>query len=1020
MAGKPTYEELEKRVHDLERTVSEYKRKEEARKKADKGFRFLSENTSDLIYRYAFKPYMHFEFVSPSVFSITGYTPEEHYDDPMLGLKLVHPDDRHIIEKLLDGTIGQGVAATIRWIKKDGTVIWTEQRNTPRLDEEGELCAIEGIARDITEQKQIEETLKKSEESARALLNATTESAFLMEPDGTFVDMNEIAATRLGKNADELIGKTAYDLIPSDVAQSRKRILKKTVKQKEPIRFEDTRNGICFDHNVYPILDSEGQVYRLAVFAKDITDRKKIQNELNLKSRIANVLLTSDGTGVYSEILYMVLEDLKSEYGYFGYIDDKGDLVCPSMTYDVWDQCLITEKDIVFPKSDWGGLWGRSLLEKKLLVSNHALNPLSGHVPLRRALVCPIIQDSELIGQISVANKPSDYTDDDVDKIESIADYIAPILKVRLEKEKDLQRRKKAEKQLREKDRFLSSVLDSIQDGISVLSPDLKIRHTNRTMQTWYSGHLPLENKYCFEVYRGHQKPCDDCPTLRSISSRKLEMQEVPLVQNDRKSGVLEVYAFPMFDDGNNLSGVVEYIRDISSRKQAEDALRENEKRYRSLFKNHHSVMLIIDPSSGDIVDANPAAVSYYGWSHEEITCKNISNINTLTKEQIFMEMEKAKQEQRRIFYFQHRLSDGDIRDVEVYSGPIQLHGKDFLFSIIHDISERKQAEKSLQESERRLDAFYNASFEGIAITVKGKIIDCNRQFADIIGYGVDELIGKEVIELVPEEDQDLVFENIRSGYDKPYEHKATKKDGSVIYIEVHGQQIQFKGRQARVTAIRDLTEKITTEKALQDSERNMASVLNNTQDAVVRIDRGHRHIFANPSLYAGTGLSPEQYLGKTNEEIGMPEDLCAFWREKHDKVFQGGEPEIFEFSFSTANKGERVFQAVVSPEFDQNDEVETIVSFMRDITEIKKAESERNAVIEELEQALAEIKTLRGFIPICANCKNIRDDEGYWQQIEEYIRDRSDAQFSHTICPECAKKLYPELDLEKIDPTQD
>ena len=74
------------------------------------------------------------------------------------------------------------------------------------------------------------------------------------------------------------------------------------------------------------------------------------------------------------------------------------------------------------------------------------------------------------------------------------------------------------------------------------------------------------------------------------------------------------------------------------------------------------------------------------------------------------------------------------------------------------------------------------------------------------------------------------------------------------------------------------------------------------------------------------------------------------------------------------------------------------------------KAEEEREQLIHELQAALAEIKTLRGILPICSSCKKIRDDEGYWHQVEVYIRDHSEAEFSHGLCPECAKKLYPEL----------
>lgn len=76
------------------------------------------------------------------------------------------------------------------------------------------------------------------------------------------------------------------------------------------------------------------------------------------------------------------------------------------------------------------------------------------------------------------------------------------------------------------------------------------------------------------------------------------------------------------------------------------------------------------------------------------------------------------------------------------------------------------------------------------------------------------------------------------------------------------------------------------------------------------------------------------------------------------------------------------------------------------------RLESEREALIKELQEALATIKTLSGLLPICASCKKIRDDKGYWNQIESYIRDHSDAEFSHGICPECAKKLYPDIDL--------
>jgi hypothetical protein len=88
----------------------------------------------------------------------------------------------------------------------------------------------------------------------------------------------------------------------------------------------------------------------------------------------------------------------------------------------------------------------------------------------------------------------------------------------------------------------------------------------------------------------------------------------------------------------------------------------------------------------------------------------------------------------------------------------------------------------------------------------------------------------------------------------------------------------------------------------------------------------------------------------------------------------------------------------------------EHLLESFLDITERKRAEEERERLIGQLQNALAEVKTLSGLLPLCSSCKRIRDDKGYWQQIEAYIRDHSEAEFSHSVCPECAKKLYPEV----------
>ena len=143
--------------------------------------------------------------------------------------------------------------------------------------------------------------------------------------------------------------------------------------------------------------------------------------------------------------------------------------------------------------------------------------------------------------------------------------------------------------------------------------------------------------------------------------------------------------------------------RDFEHRaEEAAAALHESEERYRSLFENDHTVMLLVDPDTATITDANPAACAYYGWNREELMQKRIAEINTLSSDEIRAELELARTEKRTHFFFKHRRADATISDVEVYSSPVRLKGKVLLYSIVHDITDRKRMEEALRESENR------------------------------------------------------------------------------------------------------------------------------------------------------------------------------------------------------------------------------------------------------------------------------------------------------------------------------
>lgn len=166
---------------------------------------------------------------------------------------------------------------------------------------------------------------------------------------------------------------------------------------------------------------------------------------------------------------------------------------------------------------------------------------------------------------------------------------------------------------------------------------------------------------------------------------------------------------------------------DITTEKEQDAALRESEARFRHMFERHQAIKLLIDPTTGRIEDANPAAAKFYGWDVATLKTMRIQEINTLPDEQVRAEMQRAATEQRDFFDFRHRLASGEIRDVEVHSAPLEVGGRPLLYSIIMDVTELHQTEHALQASRNRFDAFMrNSPMAAYIKDLDGRLIYMN------------------------------------------------------------------------------------------------------------------------------------------------------------------------------------------------------------------------------------------------------------------------------------------------------
>jgi len=192
--------------------------------------------------------------------------------------------------------------------------------------------------------------------------------------------------------------------------------------------------------------------------------------------------------------------------------------------------------------------------------------------------------------------------------------------------------------------------------------------------------------------------------------------------------------------------------------------------------------------------------------------------------------------------------------------------------------------------------------------------------------------------------------------------------------------------------------------------ERNFLSgILETTSALIVVLDAQGRILRLNRAIEQLAGFAILEAVGATFWELFLPAEE---WSVFSDRFVESPAPR-FPFEAQTRLKAKcgTVCDVLWSSSAILNDEGATdfVIVTGIDISALKKAEQEKEKLIIDLQSALAKVKTLKGLLPMCANCQKIRDDRGYWQQVEQYIRDHSDADFTHGICPECARKLYPQ-----------
>ncbi|UGV40246.1 PAS domain S-box protein [Methanococcoides orientis] len=378
-------------------------------------------------------------------------------------------------------------------------------------------------------------------------------------------------------------------------------------------------------------------------------------------------------------------------------------------------------------------------------------------------------------------------------------------------------------------------------------------------------------------------------------------------------------------------------VRDITERKQAEEALRKSEGKYRSLFQHNSAVMMIIDPETGNIMDANPSACSYYGYSKKELNQMKISDINMLSKEKVLEEIEDARSEKKKRFIFTHRLSGGEMRNVEVYSCPITINDKKLLYSIVHDVTDRKRAEEALQNSESKLHSFMESATEGFALfDSQMNLMTINETALTIYQdeNTKENLIGMNILEIAPHLKETNRYNSyldvLRTG--EPFQIDEL---ASPTFGKKHVSVRAFKTAGGLGFIFTDITERKEAEIALQKSEHKFRTFFNNSNDSTIIYNLDGQILEVNDVACEFTGYNRHEMLCMSKMDLDSAE--YALKVMDNIKKLQEIKQSIFESEIIC--KDGRLVPVELSTRIIEYTGKPAILSTARDLTERKKTE---------------------------------------------------------------------------------
>ena len=406
----------------------------------------------------------------------------------------------------------------------------------------------------------------------------------------------------------------------------------------------------------------------------------------------------------------------------------------------------------------------------------------------------------------------------------------------------------------------------------------------------------------------------------------------------------------------------------------------------------------------------NECHAAYHGRSKKDLEFRKIRDVLGEEIARPCMQRNLEVIEARAPVYYEEWIPDGHgaKRLLAITKTPkFTPDGKDleYILCFAMDITDRRKTKLQLVQDEENFRTFLESAADIIIIfSDDWRILYANPAASRKLGYTNDEILSMRIQELHPTwaiKDVEASVPDVIAGKQPHCTHPVQTKGGDVFPGEIRAWKGRWDGKDCFFGTCKDLSREKESQRNFEICFRDNPAPMsiNNFEDrAFIDINRAWQQKF---------GYTLEEVRGRSGSEIGLFAS-----KEQAETVprLMAAYANIRDFEMQLVTRNGQVVHCLVSSVLVEGHGHRDVLTTILDITDRKKAETEREKTIQELKLALEQIRTLKGFLPICSCCKKIRNDRGYWEQVEAYISKHSDATFTHGICPECKKKYYPDF----------